>query len=85
MLVIVITVVAIMQQLYYISVGVVQAVLLLREYEDNKNLSPKIEFAETWSVENIGYAGNQRIRFIRDSVKNYVDIFLNAYLEANPK
>jgi hypothetical protein len=40
---------------------------------------------ETWSVNTVGYAGEDKMDYIRDGVKEFIDQFLNAYLSVNPK
>jgi hypothetical protein len=41
--------------------------------------------AETWSTGGIGYVGMSKVRSIRDNLDDYLDIFINDYLTANPK
>jgi hypothetical protein len=41
--------------------------------------------ATTWSVMAVGVVGRNMLRDIRDSIKDYVDQFINAYLSVNPK
>jgi hypothetical protein len=63
---------------YSISVQLWQRVLLTRDPN-------KIYIASTWDTGFIGCAGLDRIESIRESVKNYVDAFINDYLAVNPK
>ena len=39
----------------------------------------------TWDVRVFGHVGKQNVRSLRDSVKDLVDQFINAYLTVNPK
>ena len=41
--------------------------------------------AATWSVGSLGLAGAERLRSVRDIVRDQTDQFINAYLAANPK
>lgn len=41
--------------------------------------------ATTWSNGSIGFVGLGKMREIRDSIKDMVDIFINDYLSVNPK
>jgi hypothetical protein len=41
--------------------------------------------APTWSVSEVGSVGSVKVRSIRESVKDQVDQFINAYLAVNPK
>jgi hypothetical protein len=61
-----------------ISVALEQSVTLRR--------NPQIGVvAVTWSVTSVGSVGRLNVRGLRDSVKEGVDKFINAYLAANPK
>jgi len=39
----------------------------------------------TWSVDAVGTVGREKLRNLRDGIKDYVDRFINAYLSVNPK
>ncbi len=54
----------------------------VRLYRDPKILQP---FASTWSVGDTGIVGTSDIRNLRNHLADYVDYFINAYLEENPK
>ena len=41
--------------------------------------------ASTWSVHQVNLVGRKRVRQIRDSVKDCLDRFINAYMSVNPK
>lgn len=41
--------------------------------------------ATTWSTGFFGHVGPAHTRSVRDSIKDEVDVFLNAWLTANPK
>jgi hypothetical protein len=41
--------------------------------------------ATTWHTGSLGYVGRNNLRKIRDSTKDLVDDFINAYLSVNPK
>ena len=41
--------------------------------------------ATTWRNGTVGVAGSRNLDFIRDSIKDYVDKFINDYLSMNPK
>jgi len=65
--------------IFNISTEIGQGVFLIR---DNKILA----VAETWSVSTVGYSGSlKRQTFIKETCKNQVDQFINAYLSVNPK
>jgi len=62
--------------IYSVEVAVLQGVSLLR--------SPGIKtLAETWSVNMFGTAPD--LKDVRESIKDQVDQFINAYLSVNPK
>jgi hypothetical protein len=63
---------------YNISVQYVQQVVLARD--------PKAPiFAPTWDTGGVGIIIANRLRDVRQDVANYVDQFIKAYLEQNPK
>ena len=64
---------------YSISVELSQNVQLERD--------PTIQIvgATTWSVGEVGTVGRDRLRGVRDGIKDLVDMFINAYLSVNPK
>ena len=66
--------------LYAVSTGVSlkQDVLLARDQ------STSIA-ASTWSTDSVVTVGRTRLRNLRDSIKEDVDEFINAYLSVNPK
>ena len=39
----------------------------------------------TWSMHSVGTVDRSNIRQVRDSIKDHVDRFINAYLSVNPK
>lgn len=41
--------------------------------------------AVTWRVGGVGSVGQFKLRQLRDSIRDYVDQFINAYLSVNPK
>jgi len=49
--------------------------------------SPSVStMATTWNTGSAGFVGSQRLLdYVRQSVKDHIDRFLNAYLAANPK
>ncbi len=60
------------------EVSLIQEVLLARD--------PSISYsAATWSTTAVGTIGKDRLPQERDSIKDLVDQFLNAYLAVNPK
>ena len=61
--------------IYSISVQFCQGLYLMR----NPNIK---SFAGTWSVSRFG---NGKIKDIRASLKDSLDIFINSYLSVNPK
>lgn len=64
---------------FFTNVSFQQLVCLVR----NKNI---YVFAKTWDEGVLGHGGIGNIaNFIRDSVKDKVDIFINDYLSVNPK
>jgi hypothetical protein len=63
---------------YSISVQLEQDVRL------DRDPSTRIS-ATTWSVTSVGTVGRNNLRDVRDSIKDIVDIFINAYLSVNPK
>lgn len=64
---------------YSVHVELHQAVMLVRD--------PKIIYygAATWSLGRIGTVGSGHLREVREDVADFVDKFINAYLEQNPK
>jgi hypothetical protein len=63
---------------YNVSVHYIQQVVLARD--------PKAPiFATTWETGGVGIIGANRLREVRQDVANYVDQFIKAYLEQNPK
>ena len=63
---------------YNILVQYMQPVVLARD--------PKASiFATTWETGGVHMVAANRLREVRRSVANYVDHFINAYLEQNPK
>jgi hypothetical protein len=50
--------------------------------ERNRNVSVS---APTWSESFVDLVGAQRLHEVRDKVADQVDMFINAYLEQNPK
>jgi hypothetical protein len=63
---------------FFIEVSSMQRVALERS-------SVNIFFAPTWSVATVGSVGSNRLRQIKDIVKDYVDQFVKAYRAVNPK
>jgi len=64
---------------YSISLSLDERVLLIRDPN-------KICFAKTWITGNVGTVGLSNLKdFVRESLRDYVDIFINDYLAANPK
>ena len=61
-----------------IYIGLKQDIILTR----NPLISSE---AFTWSTEYTGHVGVKKITIIRESIKDLVDEFLNAYLSVNPK
>ena len=58
-----------------------EPVLVMR---GNKNI--KVMDATTWfALQSVGMVGDSKLQSIRDIVKDRVDVFINAYLTANPK
>ena len=62
-----------------IRVGLCQSVYLERDP------SSFIAGAETWSIQSVATIGRNKLAELRDSIKDDVDTFLNAYLSVNPK
>ena len=63
---------------YNVSVQYVQQVVLPRD--------PKAPiFAPTWDTGGVGLISTNRLREVRQDVANYVDQFIKAHLEQNPK
>ena len=63
---------------YNVSVQYVQQVVLARD--------PKAPtFATTWDTGGVGMIVASRLPEVRQDVANYVDQFIKAYLEQNPK
>jgi len=63
---------------FHISVELVQKVLLDRDRST-------ISYSSTWSTGSTGRVGKAKVRTVRDSIKDLVDRFINAYLSVNPK
>jgi len=63
---------------YSISVDFCQYVYLYRDTDIHF-------YATTWSIANIGFFGVNRVKEIRDGIKDQVDKFINDYLAVNPK
>jgi hypothetical protein len=63
---------------FFVDVSSMQRVVLERS-------SANIFFAPTWSVTTVGSVGSDRLRQIKDVVKDYVDQFVKAYRAVNPK
>ena len=61
---------------YNVDVGLIQAVML-------KSGQPAL--GQTWQEGTIGLVGASKLLEVRESVKEYVDKFINAWLTANPK
>ena len=64
---------------YFVGVELCQDVRL------DRDPSIRIFTAVTWSVGAVGTVGRSNLRDIRNSIKDHVDEFLNAYLSVNPK
>ena len=63
---------------YNVEVAYVQQVLLARD--------PKtLYIVPTWETGGVGVIATSRLREVRQDVINYVDQFIKAYLEQNPK
>jgi len=64
---------------YSVHVEFHQSVMLVRD--------PKIIYhgAATWSLGRMGTVGSNHLREVREDVADFVDKFINAYLEQNPK
>ena len=63
---------------YALGLELTQRVTLVRD--------PKITvFAATWGVRGVGTIGVRRLGDLRSTVTDYVDRFINAYLEQNPR
>jgi hypothetical protein len=63
---------------YNVSVQYVQQVMLARD--------PKAPvYVPTWDTGGVGMIAAARLREVRQDVANYVDQFIKAYLEQNPK
>jgi hypothetical protein len=63
---------------YAVTVGLAQHVYLARD--------PTMgAWATTWTTGGVGYTGQAHVDTIRNTVRDYVDRFLNAYLAVNPK
>jgi hypothetical protein len=60
-------------------------VALCQDVRLDRDPSIRIFSATTWFVASVGTAGRNRLRDIRDMVKDDVDTFINAYLSVNPK
>ena len=65
--------------IYSDHVGLRQTVRLERD--------PSIRnvFAATWTTDGVGIAGTAKFSIVRDTIKDDVDKFINAYLSVNPK
>jgi hypothetical protein len=63
---------------YNVSVQYVQQVMLARD--------PKAPvYVPTWDTGGVGMIAAARLREVRQDVANYVDQFIKAYLDQNPK
>lgn len=63
---------------YNVSVQYIQQIALARD--------PKAPiFAPTWDTGGVGMIAANRLSEVRQDVTNYVDQFIKAYLEQNPK
>ena len=63
---------------YIQNIQLSQDVLL----ERNINIS---FIAPTWQRRSVRYVGIERLDSIRDSIKDYIDKFINDYLTVNPR
>ena len=63
---------------YNVEVEYVQQILLMRDPQT-------LYFAPTWETGGVGMIATSRLREVRQDVANYVDQFIKAYLEQNPK
>ena len=70
---------AIQSYAFLFSAALVQGIALTRD--------PSIlALGETWSVAGVGTVGATRFsRYVRDTLADLIDQFINAYLEQNPK
>ena len=81
--------------LLYVEIYIVKSEYLLYGFsiktEVYQNVTiPRLDnndnyFASTWSMIFTGLAGENNTVFIRDTIKDIIDQFLNAYLSVNPK
>lgn len=63
---------------FSIYVTLMQDVLLARDSKISSH-------AATWDTDSVGTVGEAHLRDVRNSVGDYVDRFINAYLAVNPK
>jgi hypothetical protein len=61
---------------YHIEIYLGQKVILVRDVKT-------VSVGYTWSTGSVGITPNPQ--YIRDKIKDLVDIFINAYLSVNPK
>ena len=64
-----------------ISLELSQQVMLNRK----TTIGPRILVAPTWRTSWVGVVGTKMLHQVRESVRDQVDQFVNAYLAANPK
>jgi hypothetical protein len=71
----------------YIHVGLNQDVLLQRDpsLKRTGRFSGTPFSVDTWSTAEVGVFGRDRVNEIRDTFKDLVDKFVNAYLTINPR
>ena len=63
---------------YSVDIALIQNVTLAR--------NPKqAAYAVTWSTGGVGLIGKKSLSELRESIQEIVDIFIKAFLEANPK
>lgn len=67
---------------YSISVALIQQVYLRRR---NSNEQLVLTPATTWNKGLLGLLGRDKLRSVREDVGELIDMFINAYLAANPK
>jgi len=61
-----------------VNVGVMQPVMLDRDRSI-------LTYGETWGLFRLGLLEKSMIRSVRETIKDMVDQFINAYLAVNPK
>jgi hypothetical protein len=63
---------------YYLDTCLYQRVSLNRD--------PQVSvLAITWGVGSVGTVGSDNLGYVRNSIKDRVDTFINAWLSVNPK